>query len=151
MTFLYILAVSTAASIDIAAIEPIFRDVVFILIMISGVGMAITLDNNRPDISQKITIAYILFSIFATVFFSTLIIASYIELNFPRFVFYILIGLAAAFSPKVARKVLPEAPDELKKGLLNLLRAFFSGMAKKLDHSPITNEEEIKEKENDTI
>lgn len=150
MTILYIFTVSAAASIDISTIEPIFRDVIFILIMITGVGMALTLDNNRPDVTRKLTVAYFFFSIFSSVFFSTLVITAYLEFNFAKFWFYLLVGFTAALSPQFARKVLPEAPEELKKGAFNLLRAFFSGMAKKLDTTH-TNEEEIKEQDNDTI
>lgn len=147
MTLLYIISVSAAGAIDTTTVEPIFRDVIFILIMITGVGMALTLDNNRPDVKRKITLAYFFFSVFSSVFFSLLVITAYLEFNFAKFWFYLLVGFTAALSPQFARKVLPEAPEELKKGAFNLLRAFFSGMARKLEG----NNTNIKDEENDTL
>ncbi|UJF29885.1 hypothetical protein L0B70_00385 [Kaistella sp. 97-N-M2] len=69
MTLLYIISVSAAGAIDTTTVEPIFRDVIFILIMITGVGMALTLDNNRPDVKRKITLAYFFFRLFLGVLF----------------------------------------------------------------------------------
>lgn len=144
MTYLYIFLISAAASVDLSHIAPIFKDVIFLMIMITGIVMSLTLDHNRPDVNRKITFGYILFSVAASIFFSMLSIAAYIEFNFMKFYFYILIGGTASLAPQFARKILPEAPEELKKGAFGLLRAFFTGAAKKFD----TNYK--KEEENDT-
>lgn len=147
MTYLYIFLVSATASIDTTHVAPIFKDVILLLILFSGIGMGLTIDNNRPDVDRKITFAYIVFSICASIFFSMLSIAAYIEFNFAKFYFYILIGTSAALAPQFARKVLPEAPEELKNGAFGLLKAFFSGVAKKFDTS---NNEQQKNQENET-
>lgn len=145
MTYINIILVSVAASFDISHIAPLFKDVIFLLILISGIGMSLTLDHNRPDVNRKITFFYIMFSFFASMFFSGFAIAAYIEFDFKKFYFYVLIGTTATLSPQFARKILPEAPEELKKGAFGLLRAFFSGMANKLDN---TNND--KKQENET-
>ena len=49
MTYINIILVSVAASFDISHIAPLFKDVIFLLILISGIGMSLTLDHNRPD------------------------------------------------------------------------------------------------------
>mgnify|MGYP001506799620 FL=1 len=149
MTYLYIFLVSATASIDTTHVAPIFKDVILLLILFSGIGMGLTIDNNRPDVDRKITFAYIVFSICASIFFSMLSIAAYIEFNFAKFYFYILIGSSAALAPQFARKILPEAPEELKKGAFGLLRAFFNGVAKKFDTTQ-NNEYEQKQQENET-
>ena len=146
MTYLYILTVSAAASFDISHVAPIFRDVIFLLILCSGIVMSLTLDHNRPDVNRKITIQYVMFSFSASVFFSVLTVAAYLEFNFMKFYLYVLIGTAATLSPQFARKVLPQAPEELKKGAFSLFRSFIQGWANKLENK----DNNIKEKENET-
>lgn len=142
MTYLNIFLVSALASFDVSHITPIFRDVIFLGIMMTGIIMSLTLDNNRPDITRKITFGYVMFSIAASLFFSMLTIAAYIEFDFKRFYLYILIGTTATLAPQFARNILPEAPNELKKGAFGLLRAFFSSMANKLDNNAKREENE---------
>ena len=133
MTYSYILLVSAAASFDISHITPLFKDVIFLCILFTGIIMSLTLDNNRPDVNRKITFLYVVFSVAASFFFSAFAIAAYIELSILKFYFYILVGAAATLSPQVARKILPEAPDALKKGAFQLLGAFFTGVANKIN------------------
>lgn len=148
MTYLYIFLVSAAASFDIGHIKPIFMDVIFLMILFFGIIMSLTLDHNRPDVTRKMTVGYVLFSFSSSVFFSAMTIAAYVEFDFKKFYLYVLIGVTATMAPQFARKVLPEAPAELKKGAFSLLSAFFSGMAKKLNPDHTNND--IKKEENDT-
>ena len=135
MTYSYIVLVSTAAAIDTVHVSHIFRDVIFLLILLSGIGMALTIDQHRHDVKKQFSLGYAIFSISASVFFSFLSIAAYIEFDFNKFYFYLLIGLTASLAPQFARKVLPEAPEQLKDGLFSLFKSFINGLANKLNDS----------------
>lgn len=153
MTYLFFFLVSVAASFDLTQVAPIFKDVILVTILFAGITMSLTLDNNRPDVTRKVTIKYVLFSFAASVFFSMLSIAAYIEFDIAKFYLYLLIGTAATLSPQFARKILPSAPDELKKGAFNLFRSFIRGWANKLEGvQNIENNVEapIKEENNET-
>lgn len=143
-TYLYIMLVSAAASVDVQHISHLFKDVLFLTILFSGIGISLTMDEKRPDVKRTFSIGYFFFSLFASIFFSFLVIAAYIDFNFSKFYFYLLIGATATLSPRFASAVLPDMPAELKKGLFTILGAFFRGAAKKFD-----NTDEQKNIEND--
>ncbi|MGV8914362.1 MAG: hypothetical protein ACOH1X_02825 [Kaistella sp.] len=134
-TYMYILLVSAIASVESSQIGSLFTDVIFVVILISGIGISLTMDEKRPDIKRTFSITYLVFSVCASIFFSVLVIAAYIDFNFSKFYFYLLIGATATLAPKFASAILPEMPAELKKGVFSLLGAIFRGAAKKFDNS----------------
>lgn len=148
---IHVILNSAVASLETMHVEPIFLDIIFIIISLSGIGMSLTLDHNRPDVKRKISIEYVIFSLCASVSFSLLGVAAHIHFEFGKFYFYLLTAVTSSLSPQFARRILPEAPEELKKGAFTLLSAFFSGIARKLDPNKDNNINPTNDEENDSL
>lgn len=120
----------------------IMYDPIFYIILISGIGIALTVDNKDPQVEVKKTTSYILYSVLSSMLLSTLVVGAKIELQVGWLMFYGLLAVSTTLSPMIVRKLMIVLPDIFTEGIGGIFASFFKWGASKYSN-------EKKEENND--
>lgn len=109
----------------------ILKDPIFYIILISGIGIALTIDRTDPQVVIKKTGKYLAYSFFAAICLSALVVAAKVELEVGWFMFYSMIAISTTLAPVIVRRSLENLPDVVVQGILSAVSSFFKWGANK--------------------
>lgn len=109
----------------------IMYDPIFYIILISGIGIALTIDNKDPQVEIEKPKKYFLYSFFASICLSALVVGAKIELQIGWLMFYGLIAVTTTLSPTIVRKLMNVLPDIFSEGIGGIFSSFFRWGASK--------------------
>lgn len=112
----------------------IMYDPIFYIILISGIGIALTIDNKDPQVEIQKPRIYFLYSFFASVCLSALVVGAKIELQIGWLMFYSLIAVSTTLSPTIVRKLMTVLPDIFSEGIGGIFSSFFRWGANKYNN-----------------
>ena len=109
----------------------IMYDPIFYIILVSGIGIALTTDNKDPQVEIEKPWKYFVYSFFCSVCLSALVVGAKIELQIGWLMFYGLIAVTTTLSPTIVRKLMTVLPDIFSEGIGGIFSSFFRWGASK--------------------
>lgn len=109
----------------------IMYDPIFYIILVSGIGIALTTDNKDPQVEIEKPRKYFIYSFFCSVCLSALVVGAKIELQIGWLMFYGLIAVTTTLSPTIVRKLMTVLPDIFSDGIGGIFSSFFRWGASK--------------------
>ena len=103
----------------------IMYDPIFYIILVSGIGIALTTDNKDPQVEIENPLKYFIYSFLSSVCLSALVIGAKIELQIGWLMFYGLIAVTTTLSPTIVRKLMTILPDIFSEGIGGIFSSFF--------------------------
>ncbi|HPZ26378.1 MAG TPA: hypothetical protein PKV58_10680, partial [Kaistella sp.] len=104
---------------------------IFYIILVSGIGIALTTDNKDPQVEIEKPRKYFIYSFFCSVCLSALVVGAKIELQIGWLMFYGLIAVTTTLSPTIVRKLMTVLPDIFSEGIGGIFSSFFRWGASK--------------------
>ncbi len=119
-----------------SGLAEIMYDPIFYIILISGIVISLTIDNKDPATATvERPMSYFLYSFFASVILSALVVGAKIELQIGWLMFYGLIAVTTTLSPAIVRRLITSLPLILSEGIEAFFASFFKRYnQKKGDH-----------------
>lgn len=143
-TILTMLIVNDAIQDRRHGLIEIMFDPIFYVILISGIVIALTVDNKDPQVEILKPKSYVIYSFFASLLLSALVVGAKIELQIGWLMFYGLIAVSTTLSPTIVRKLTVVLPDIFTDGIGNIFASFFRWGANRYNNDK-------KEEDNDQL
>lgn len=123
-TIISLLVINDRVRARNAGLVEILYDPIFYIILVSGIGISLTIDQRDPQVEVERPLSYFVYSFFASVILSALAVGAKIELQIGWLMFYGLIAVTTTLSPTIVRRLISTLPSIFSDGIESFLKGF---------------------------